>query len=311
MEGFEKLIADREKLSLRNEKALFKRTKTLQRVLFSLLLDRIVLNLETTEEGNIKFNSKNVGRSRSTKGIWNAYRKASNNLGKWIVNGLLNVFDLNTTYIRTVTDLTESRELRSRRLLFESLGYDLRNDEIIVDSWLDSLLGQSEVKRAVVNRLNNALRTRMNKDDFIKQFRNDFTDNKNGLGVVSKNMNFHARNLFQSFDRSTQEVYRRELKMRFAIYSGTKQAPTKESSGTRDFCWRRAGNLYDVETIEGWQNLSWQGKIEGSNIFIALGGYQCRHHLSYVSNEAAELMIKRGAQLNKLGPPKPKKKRKK
>lgn len=309
MADFEKLIERRTKLAKRKEGALVRNTKNLQRALFSLILDRIVLNLDTSEDGRLKFNSRNVGRVANSGGIWRSYRKASRGLGQWIVKGLLEVFDLNTVYFDTVAKVTTTKEERARNLLFKSLGYDVKKKEFIPNSWLDNLLSQEDVKRKVVDRLNSALRTRMSMDDFKKQFRDDFIDNKNGLGVVSKNMNFHARNIFQSVDRASQEVYREELKLNFALYSGTKQQPSKDSSGTRDFCWRRTGNLYDVETIESWNALEWQGKIPGSNVFLTLGGFSCRHHLSYLSDEAAQLMIKRGKELNKLSPPKPKRKK--
>jgi len=48
---------------------------------------------------------------------------------------------------------------------------------------------------------------------------------------------------------------------------------------TRDFCHTRVGNTYTESQIANWENLTWDGKIEGGDIFTDLGGYNCRHYL--------------------------------
>lgn len=54
---------------------------------------------------------------------------------------------------------------------------------------------------------------------------------------------------------------------------------------TREFCIERDGKTFTKEEIESWADEDWQGKIDGTddeNIFILLGGYNCRHWLKPV-----------------------------
>jgi hypothetical protein len=55
---------------------------------------------------------------------------------------------------------------------------------------------------------------------------------------------------------------------------------------SREFCDQRHGKYFHRKEVEAWANLSWAGKIQGtnsSNIFIYRGGYHCRHQLIPVS----------------------------
>ena len=275
------------------------KVSSLQSGLWSSLFERVISTLETGEDGRILFNSANVLKVGRTAAVWATYRRQTGSVVDWLVKQLLKLFGLNTAYFREVATVSETTEERARKLLLKNLGYDLDTREVIKDSWLYNLAAQETVKQQVVNRLNAALQSRMSLKDFKAAFRNDFLDTKTGLGLVTKNMDFHAGILFTSFDRATQEVYRQKLGLRFALYSGTIQRPTKKTKGTRPFCWSRIGNLYDLETIEKWNAETWSGKIEGSDVKVTAGGYRCRgHHFSWVSDQIAETLQKKGKKLN-------------
>lgn len=303
--GYDELIKERERYSRESGRELSRRANALQSALFSALLG-IIDGLELSEDGTIKRSGANVRRLTRVQRVFRSYRLTSNGLGRWLIERMRGLFGLNTDYFGSFQKVSETREKRAARLVFSSLGYDLDKREVMESSWLDLLLAQDDVKRKVMNRLNTALQSGISMKDFKEQFKRDFTDSKEGLGLVTKNMDFHARNVFQQFDRSTQNVYRQELKLEYCIYSGTIQRPTKNSSGTRDFCWRRAGNLYEVGEAEKWNSKKWQGKIDGVDVFQQAGGYNCRHHFSYISKELAERLIEKGKELNKLNAPKPK-----
>lgn len=58
---------------------------------------------------------------------------------------------------------------------------------------------------------------------------------------------------------------------------------------SRPFCLERIGKYYKKDDVEKWANLKWAGKRAGttkSTIFIYAGGYNCRHQIIYVSEEA-------------------------
>mgnify|MGYP001598133516 CR=1 FL=1 len=307
---FEKLIKEREFLSESGQNTLMERAKQLQSALYAFLLDKVIAELETDEAGAFKFSVKNLQSTSRVGGIFSSYRKLSDSFGDWLIKQLLNLFGLNNKYFREVGKVSDSLEAKTRKLLFQNLGYDIEKKEIIKSSWLDNLLAQETVKQQVINRLSAAIQSKMDAKTFRTQFRDAFLDNNAGLGLVTKNMDFHTQNIFMSFDRAAQAVYKEQLGLEHAIYSGTIMQPTKSSPGTRSFCWRRVNNLYDNATINEWNKQDWAGKIEGSDVKVTAGGYRCRHHFSWVSKEIAEQLQKKGKVLNHLNPPKPDKKAK-
>jgi len=76
------------------------------------------------------------------------------------------------------------------------------------------------------------------------------------------------------------------------LYAGT------EIKTSRDFCKKRNGIIYSREVIESWNPLQWEGKIPGTDVKETLGGYRCRHHLSWLSAEMVELLKKRGQKVD-------------
>lgn len=97
--------------------------------------------------------------------------------------------------------------------------------------------------------------------------------------------NYHWRKritrdaMFQ-YARNYDQVVSADLGLEWAYYAGG------EVDDTRDFCMARIDKYWHIEEIKSWSKLSWQGKARGTtrgNIQTQLGGYNCRHHLNYVT----------------------------
>lgn len=91
----------------------------------------------------------------------------------------------------------------------------------------------------------------------------------------------YANNAFAGFDRKIQMLKSEQLGMNKYLYSG---GLLKDS---RKFCVDRAGKVFTREQVLSWQKLSWRGKVEGRDIFTALGGHNCQHILSPITDELA------------------------
>jgi len=98
-------------------------------------------------------------------------------------------------------------------------------------------------------------------------------------GLLKRFSGTYAATAFASFDRQLQQIKSAELGIERYLYSGSL---IKDS---RDFCVQRAGRIFKKKEIERWSGLSWKGKVEGCDIFICLGGYNCQHILSPISDE--------------------------
>jgi len=88
--------------------------------------------------------------------------------------------------------------------------------------------------------------------------------------------------VYQKADRMIQDEMALELQLDAAMYVGG----LIETS--RDFCRARNGKIFLRSEIAQWAKLEWSGKPKsGYDPFVDLGGYYCRHHLSYLGNATA------------------------
>jgi hypothetical protein len=59
---------------------------------------------------------------------------------------------------------------------------------------------------------------------------------------------------------------------------------------TREFCLQRVNQVFTREDLESWQGENLAGKNDDVPVEISLGGYNCRHKLNWIPDEAAEFL---------------------
>lgn len=101
-------------------------------------------------------------------------------------------------------------------------------------------------------------------------------------GFVTRKLLSVFRDTAIEVSRATDLRYAREEGFKYAYYLGG----LIETS--RCFCQQRDQLIWSVDRINKWNDLSWGGKIEGVDVKIALGGYNCRHYLMWIDDETAE-----------------------
>ena len=119
------------------------------------------------------------------------------------------------------------------------------------------------------------------------------TITKQGGGLVKSLFNDRLPDPYVKVDRFIGQKYQVALKLNYAIYQGG-------TIGTsRDFCIERNNKVFSREEIakfgtsaDKWggyedNNGNFQGKTNPYEPFQDLGGYNCRHFLTYISDELA------------------------
>lgn len=277
--------------------------KALQGALYSLIIEKIIDQLETDESGAVKFTLANSRKAGNLAMVWRSHQRQSTGLTAWVVKQLIKLFDLNAVYMREVTSVTESLEARARRLLLFNIGFDVTTKQLVPGSWLANFTAQDEVKQRIGNRINTAIQSKVSLAQFRKDFRDDFLDNAKGLGYLSRYFNARTQDIFQKFDRSTQQVFAEQLKLNYRIYSGTLMEPVKgRGKGTRPFCRARLNNIYSTAEIEKWRNLKFAGRVDPYDPFLDCGSINCRHHWSVISDETKDTLEKRGRKVDQYNP---------
>ncbi|MCB0334706.1 MAG: hypothetical protein KDD62_00330 [Bdellovibrionales bacterium] len=268
--------------------------KSIQTALAGVVVD-VISDLVTDQDGAISTTVGNVTKQgRIGLVIKRETKRQAPRLIDRIVKGLGLITRLNRLYFRAMPDVQpESVDERVIRKVLLRYGYDATTKQVLPGGWLDSLSDNSALEQRVGNAIRQAIAAKTPLNDFKKQFRADFTG-ANGLGYLEKHYETFVFDLHQQVDRQTQVEYADRLKLNHALYSGTIK------DNTRPFCKARTGLVYTRDEIAGWENLNFQGKIKvGYNPFVHAGGYNCRHHLSWVSELVAIRIAKGEKNINK------------
>lgn len=170
-------------------------------------------------------------------------------------------------------------------------GYNTKSRKLTNSGVLTALNQSTAVSSRISQQISQSLAAKMPMKQFKNNFRTFFV-NPAGLGVIESQFNRFAQDIFQDFDRETQKTYADELKLNYAIYSGT------EIKTTRDFCEARINNIYSRKEITKWNSKDWKGKRKGVPVEVQCGGYNCRHHFSFISDELAKRLAENRGGLN-------------
>lgn len=288
---------EREQYAAETERLMFGRLRGMQRRLYSALQD-VVAGLAIDEGGRLLFNMRNITAANRVEVVMTAFQERENvPFLRWLFRRLLRLFGLNTEYMGQAGYGPESVEDRVRRLMLRRYGYDVARDRIVRGGYLSSLASSDALALQVLRKINDALAARQSLKEFRNAFRSVFI-NPRGLGMVERHYRTFTNDLFAEFDRGVQAEYSEQLGLGYAIY-----APNSIIRTSRDFCERRVGNIYDEGEIEKWNAQQWAGKIPGKPVRLQCGGYNCRHHLHYVSEEDARRIANaRSRDINQYNP---------
>jgi len=282
---------ERERLSRELEEKLQRKINGIQARVYRQVLQGLT-SLVNDQNGNLLFNVRNIQTAnRIALMVETEMENEGRVLLKWVVRNLLKLFRLNTRYFASLDPRSEQRE---QQLLFRVMlryGYNTKTKQVTSSGVLSALSQSQAISSRVSESINQGLAAKMTMSTFKNNFRQAFV-NPQGLGMVQSQFNRFAQDLFQDFDRETQKQYADDLKLNFAIYSGT------EIKTTRDFCEKRVNNIYTKEEINSWNAQNWAGKRQNVPVEVQCGGYNCRHHFNYISDELAQRLASRRGGIN-------------
>ncbi len=277
---------EREQYARNAEQQAQVKIRRMQDRMYSATLDMLA-GLAVDEGSRLVFSVTNINRAnRIGIQVADIQRRETVGFFGWLVRRMLRLFGLNKRYFRTISGTQETAEARALRLVMAQYGYDVRSDKLIRGGYLDELASSAEIGRQIAQLVRESLAARMGLNVFRQNFRNLFT-NPNGLGILERYYGRVTFDLFQEFDRAVQMEMANETGLRYAIYAGTVK------NNTRHFCRERVNRVYTLDEIRSWNRLNWAGKKPGVPVTIALGGYNCRHSLNFISQELAMRIEKR------------------
>ena len=282
MPTLNELIKKREAEAEKAKKATEAQVRVLQALGYTAVIEWAIQNLDT-EEGKFKATARNLGRVSGlyrVLGDWQTRYKGSM-LGT-VLDWAGRIFGANEAYFDSFEDVTESITDKARRLTLQRWGYD--GAKLIPGGYFESLFNNQTIAQRTASLVNQAINQKMSLKDFQKTFKAVFVGLP-GQGMLERHWKTNSFDLFMRLDRQANLIYADALGLNYAIYSGTLE------EDSRAFCIARVNKVFDREGIEAWKGLEWQGKPKiGYDPFTDCGGFNCRHHLSWISDGLAETL---------------------
>jgi len=273
------LIQKREAEAEKAKKATEAQVRILQAFGYTAVIEWAIQNLDT-EEGRFKATAKNLGKVSGlyrVLGDWQTKYKGTM-LGT-VLDWAGKIFGANEAYFDSFEDVTESITDKARRLTLQRWGYD--GKALIPGGYFESLFNNQVIAQRTASLVNQAINQKMSLKDFQKTFKTVFVGIP-GQGMLERHWKTNSFDLYMRLDRTVNLLYADELGLNYAIYSGTLE------EDSRSFCIARVNKVFDRPQIEAWRGLEWNGKTKiGYDPYTDLGGYSCRHHLSFISDTLA------------------------
>ena len=282
MRSRKEIQIERERFLRQRDDILKRLSRSAQKRLFSALL-LLLSGLKVDAADRLIYSSANAVKARQVEVVFRQFNQ-SNGIIRWLISGLNKILGLNRVYFKSVSRINESVENKARGLLFQRIGYDLKKERIIKNSWLDNLSSHNQVKLRVIKDINDAMVGQISKEEFLMQFKDRFTG-KNGLGYIESYYNQFVGDLFMASDRAVQGQMAKDLGFVFFVYGGT------VIKTTRTFCEDRNNKVFHRSEAKEWEALEWKGKKDPHNIFIDLGGHNCRHTLNWLPTPTAKKLL--------------------
>lgn len=261
--------------------------KSLQVVGYAAVIDWIIQSLDT-ESGKIKYTALNLGKVSGLYSIMAGSQKAYvETVLKKVLDWAGRIFGANEDYFSEFAT-TESMAERARRLTLQRWGYDVGAEELIPGGYFEYLFDNQDIAKRVGRLINQAIVQQTPLKDFQKIFKGVFTGGKAGGGLLERHWKTVSFDLYQRIDRTANLIYADELGLNWAVYSGTLE------EDSRPFCIARVNRVFSREDILKWKDLTWAGKPKiGYDPLTDVGGFNCRHHLSWISDGLAEKLKKK------------------
>lgn len=263
--------------------ALMRAVRLGQAALFERLLDWT--DKIETDGRQIKFTARNLGKVGQVLKIVDSFFKS---LQKTVMGFIRRAFgqtlELNKGYFAGMNP-ARSVEDEARRITLLRWGFDVDKNEMLPGGYFQKLFSSQAIAQRIAEQVNRAMAMKMPLGEFRKLFRSVLVG-RPGSGMLERYFNTNTFDLFQRLDRSVQNIYAERLGLNYAVYSGTVM------DTTRPFCEARVNKVFSRKEIAGWASLQFSGKPKLYDPFMDCGGHNCRHHLSWVSDETAKYLAK-------------------
>lgn len=253
-----------------------------QRKVFQQVRELFIDKLERDEDGNVKMNSSNISLLNTIDEVFELTSSAVNtNIVNHMATSLKSLVKSNANYFSKVDGNAKVLPILPKVDKAMSGWLGITNGTPQKNGFIDQLLGNDTTSKiAVKNLAMKIVIGQQGLESAKNEMKTLIEGNKDRLGLFERHYKTFANDLYSQIDRATANVIRTDLNFEFAIYVGG----LIETS--RPFCEEHNGKVFHISEI-----LKFDPKVgipPNYDPIHDLGGYNCRHHLRWISTAMAK-----------------------
>ena len=276
----------------------------LQDKLLNNLLSEIIPELEI-KDGVITDNTKNYRLLSGLDKIYKDFTAVSNSIiTSQVVKVTSGLSEIGTEYFKLVLNedmLTRFDKVVSATVNKMNLKIGLKDGQSIKGGFLDSIIKDTSTSTNIKNYVSKSITGQVDSKEFIQGLSKLVTGNEK-TGLLERQYQRYAYDMFQQFDRSYNVSLAQEFDMKYFLYQGGL------IEDSRDFCVSHNNKVWSIDEAADWDTwMPYMGEYpEGYEIkqkdiyeipsylgypgyqpLIDFGGYNCRHGIGFISEELA------------------------
>ena len=256
-----------------------------QRKVYERMLDKFIDKLEKDEDGNVKNNDHNRRLLNEIDEVFKDYQKAeAKQTVSLLLNSVSSIMNFNQGYFQALDGNARTLKIMPKVKSFMKSWLGISGDTVEPNGFIEKLVSNDSAKIALKNTAMKIVIGQEGLESAKKEIKLLVEGNPDTLGAFEKHQRTFANDLYSQIDRATAKTIATDLGFVFAIYEGG----LVERS--REFCIEHAGKIYHIDEIKAFKPKN--GIPPNYNPFTSLGGYNCLHHLNYISTPLARAMGK-------------------
>ena len=269
--------------------------ETIQKELTLLILKSYV-NKFDIEDGVLKFNTKNLNLINELDSIFDVFAKRySNKIFKDVGQKMLDMAVFSEEYFAkfgakesTFRSIAGKLDVIAKRVGVTPEGTLIKN------SYLDRLATAPQFKEQLKDYVAKGLAEKTSLRDFQKGFGDLIEGSKEVDSNLLKYWKTETHDSFFAVSRSNDDIFAQALGMEFFVYlPGSIKTSRPFCKGGHDVNLKKGidikfepkvGQCFHRLDAEKWRNIEWTGKKHPYNPIADMGGWNCRHTASWISN---------------------------
>jgi hypothetical protein len=288
------------------EKLLQQKVDKLGLILFDKINEKFLKELETSPDGKILNNSKNISKVAAINSVYNNFNKQYNTpVIKGFIGDLPEIGALNEKYFDNITgQKTTVSTYKAKKVVNEQLGLTDKG-ALVPNGFTDKFIKD----KAVVDSIKKKTLQAITKGQGFQQLRQELQQTIKGTegqpvsGALHQYYRNNAYDTLTKVDRLYSDEIAKDLKLIYFYFSGG-VIPT-----TRPFCRHNNGKIFnsiDFAKLKysnlkiGYRPGIPDGKHSTWKPVIDLGGYGCRHTKDYIPTRLALKRKADWANINSL-----------